>query len=162
MLVPALYTLQELHGVIQAVIGWEGVHLYEFQIRAARYGSPDLCLMILKFPDRDSVYGFMTRITPFWFHIFYKRYMCGFVHAGKPGFEPLPTVHEEIIARKSFTQFIGRGNLKVKAQRGFGTLPAFQRFGTKVVATMSLGHLTADCYNLPYVLQTEPLRRTSR
>ncbi len=44
VLVPASSTLQELHGVIQAAMGWEGVHLYEFQIRAVRYGSPDLCI----------------------------------------------------------------------------------------------------------------------
>ena len=42
VLVPASYTLQELHGVIQAAIGWEGRHLYRFQIRAVAYGSSDL------------------------------------------------------------------------------------------------------------------------
>jgi hypothetical protein len=31
------------HGVIQAAMGWEGLHLYEFRLRSARYGSPDLC-----------------------------------------------------------------------------------------------------------------------
>lgn len=44
VLVPASYTLQELHGIIQAAMGWEGIHLYEFQIRAVRYGSFDLCI----------------------------------------------------------------------------------------------------------------------
>jgi hypothetical protein len=42
VLVPVSWTLQELHGVIQAAMGWEGLHLYEFRIRSARYGSPDL------------------------------------------------------------------------------------------------------------------------
>ena len=43
VLVPVAWTLEELHGVIQAAMGWEGLHLYEFRVRAARYGSPDLC-----------------------------------------------------------------------------------------------------------------------
>ncbi len=42
LLVPASCTLQQLHGIIQTSMGWEGMHLYVFQIRAVRYGSPDL------------------------------------------------------------------------------------------------------------------------
>jgi hypothetical protein len=39
VLVPATFTLRELHGVIQVTMGWEGIHLYDFQLRAAHYGS---------------------------------------------------------------------------------------------------------------------------
>jgi hypothetical protein len=42
VLVPASYTLEELHGVIQAAMGWEGIHLFQFQIRAVAYGSFDV------------------------------------------------------------------------------------------------------------------------
>jgi hypothetical protein len=42
VLVPATFTLRELHGVIQVATGWEGVHLYDFQLRAARYGSREV------------------------------------------------------------------------------------------------------------------------
>jgi len=34
--------LRELHGVIQVAMGWEGIHLYQFCLRAARYGSWEL------------------------------------------------------------------------------------------------------------------------
>jgi hypothetical protein len=40
--VPATITLRELHGVIQVAMGWEGIHLYQFHLRAARYGSCEL------------------------------------------------------------------------------------------------------------------------
>lgn len=43
VLLPITWTLEELHGVIQAAMGWEGLHLYEFRIRSVRYGSPELC-----------------------------------------------------------------------------------------------------------------------
>jgi hypothetical protein len=31
------FTLRELHGVIQVAMGWEGIHLYDFHLRAERY-----------------------------------------------------------------------------------------------------------------------------
>jgi hypothetical protein len=42
VLVPAACTLRELHGVIQVAMGWDGIHLYQFCLRAARYGSSEL------------------------------------------------------------------------------------------------------------------------
>jgi hypothetical protein len=56
VLVPATFTLRELHGVIQVAMGWEGLHLYDFHLHAARYGlwevaasSPDITLAALRF-----------------------------------------------------------------------------------------------------------------
>jgi hypothetical protein len=53
--VPATFTLRELHGVIQVAMGWEGIHLYDFHLRTARYGSwevaassPDVTLAALR------------------------------------------------------------------------------------------------------------------
>jgi hypothetical protein len=55
VLVPATFTLRELHGVIQVAMGWEGIHLDDFHLRAARYGSwevaassPDVTLAALR------------------------------------------------------------------------------------------------------------------
>jgi hypothetical protein len=42
VLVPANFALRDFHGVIQVAMGWEGIHLYEFHLRAARYGSSEL------------------------------------------------------------------------------------------------------------------------
>jgi hypothetical protein len=42
VLVPAAFTLCELHGVIQVAMGWEGFHLFQFCLRAVRYGSSEL------------------------------------------------------------------------------------------------------------------------
>jgi len=35
VLVPESCTLRELHGVLQVAMGWEGIHLYQFSLRAA-------------------------------------------------------------------------------------------------------------------------------
>lgn len=42
VLIPASYTLEELHGVIQVAMGWQSLHFYRFRIRAVHYGSSDL------------------------------------------------------------------------------------------------------------------------
>jgi hypothetical protein len=54
-LLPATFTLRELHGVIQVATGWEGIHHYDFHLRAERYGSwemaassPDVTLAALR------------------------------------------------------------------------------------------------------------------
>ena len=46
VLVPASYTLEELHGVIQVAMGWESLHLYQFWIRAVHYGVLPVALRI--------------------------------------------------------------------------------------------------------------------
>lgn len=111
-------------------------------------------LIILKFPDRESVYGFVTRITPHWVHVLYKRYGAGNPNAGKPGFGPYPTVHEPIIGRARFESFVRAHGLTAVEAYGYGTLPRFQRLGTRLLAALSCGRLTARYYNLMYILES--------
>jgi hypothetical protein len=40
--VPASMTLRELHGAIQVALGWEGIDLFQFTLRARRFGSLEL------------------------------------------------------------------------------------------------------------------------
>lgn len=42
VLVPTSTTLRELHGILQVAMGWEGIHLFIFDIHAVRYGSFEL------------------------------------------------------------------------------------------------------------------------
>lgn len=44
VLVPTTMTLRELHGVLQVAMGWEGIHLYAFDIYAVQYGSFELMM----------------------------------------------------------------------------------------------------------------------
>ena len=43
VLVPSGMSLRELHGVVQVAMGWKGFHLFEFGVRAVRYGAFELC-----------------------------------------------------------------------------------------------------------------------
>ncbi|SDX62078.1 pRiA4b ORF-3-like protein [Ruegeria halocynthiae] len=42
VLVSESTTLRELHGILQVAMGWEGIHLFVFDIHAVRYGSSEL------------------------------------------------------------------------------------------------------------------------
>ena len=42
VLVSEEMSLRELHGVLQAVMGWDGIHLFEFNVGGVGYTSPDL------------------------------------------------------------------------------------------------------------------------
>jgi len=41
LLVPAGLTLEQLHHVLQAAMGWDDDHLHEFSTRGRRFGRPD-------------------------------------------------------------------------------------------------------------------------
>ena len=57
-LVPDATSLRELHGIIQVAMGWEGIHLFQFHLRAVRYGSPELSAAS---PDVDLLASFRLR-----------------------------------------------------------------------------------------------------
>jgi hypothetical protein len=42
VLVLSSTTLRELHGILQVAMGWEGIHLFLFDVRVVRYGSFEL------------------------------------------------------------------------------------------------------------------------
>ena len=74
VLVNESVSLRELHGVIQLVMGWEGVHLFEFTIRGSRYvgpflggRSPDVPLSDLRF-RRNSRFCYVYDMYCGWAH----------------------------------------------------------------------------------------------
>lgn len=42
VLVPSSTTMRELHGILQVAMGWEGIHLFLFDVYAVQYGSFEL------------------------------------------------------------------------------------------------------------------------
>jgi len=117
-------------------------------------------LILLRLPDRYSVYGFLTRITPFWVHVLYKRYIQGDRNAGRPGFGPFPTVHDEIVSRPGIRDWCAAQRLTIRAEYGSNdflnaigpfALPA--RVLLRVMHLLSFGRLAADHTNLTYVIE---------
>jgi hypothetical protein len=42
VLVSSSTSLRELHGILQVAMGWDGIHLFQFDIIAVDYGSWEL------------------------------------------------------------------------------------------------------------------------
>lgn len=84
-------------------------------VRWSRPGA----VLVLRFPDRDSVFGFITRVTPHWFHVLYKRWIVGNKNAGKPGHEPYPTVYDPVVSRRGFHDYCASRGLRIREERGF-------------------------------------------
>lgn len=116
-------------------------------------------IIILRFPDRQSAYGFMTRVTPFWFHVFFKKVMMGDPNAGKPGFAPYRVFYDRIVSRKGMKEFCDTHNLKIKEEWGhpypmhWDSYPALLRLACRTVYALSLGSLAHGHNNLTYILE---------
>ena len=74
VLVPASVSLRELHGILQVSMGWEGIHLYHFDIHAVHYGSfelsaesPDIALSRFRFRER-SRFAYLYDMGDYWEH----------------------------------------------------------------------------------------------
>jgi SAM-dependent methyltransferase len=66
--------------------------------------------LIVKLPDRDSAYGFLTRLTPFWAHVMIYRYLLGYPQAGTPGHGPYRTYYDEVVSERGLREFcLGNG-----------------------------------------------------
>ncbi len=117
-------------------------------------------LLILKLPDRNTVFGFITRLSPFWFHVFFKKYIQGYKNAGKPGFAPYPTYYNNIVSRvgiwgfcKSHGFIINEefGQCSYLRQKNIRT--KLVKFGAIIINIISFGKLPWKYDNLIFVLK---------
>lgn len=120
-------------------------------------------LLILQFPDRNSVYGFLTRFTPHWIHVLYVRYLSPWKNedAGSAGHGPYPTFHEPVVSRDGIQEFCRKNNLSIEAEYGSNRYIA-ESSGIKalliqsivrLVRIMSFGSLEDRYNNLLYVVR---------
>ena len=74
VLVSSSITLRELHGILQVAMGWDGIHLFQFDIRAVDYGSwelhaasPDIPLSGFGFRRNDRL-SYIYDMGDYWKH----------------------------------------------------------------------------------------------
>ena len=117
-------------------------------------------LLLIRLPDRESVYGFAAATTPHWVHVWYKRYIVGNPNAGKPGHEPYPTVYDEVVSRSGFDTYCREAGLEAvdrwkfplaNLEEGFRTKATV--VGAKLIAGASFGRLSGDHMWLTYILR---------
>jgi SAM-dependent methyltransferase len=117
-------------------------------------------VLILRIPDRDAVYGFLTRITPFWFHVLYKKYVCKMPNAGKPGYDPFPTFYDDVVSRRGIHRYCREHGCTVRDEAGGANyIPKHTVFApvlrliVRTVGLLSLGKLDWRHNNLTFVIE---------
>lgn len=151
---PARYDVVYSSFVLEHVHGAERV--LENFVRWLAPGG----IIVVRVPDRDSIQGFTTRLTPFWFHVLFYRHVMGYRNAGKPGFPPYPTVYEPVISSRGMREFAARHGLVMLEEMSHGE---YRRGGhlmrfliaayARTVAAASLGRVHARAANLTFVLE---------
>lgn len=117
-------------------------------------------LIILRIPDPRSVYGFVARVTPHWFHVAVYRWLFGDRNAGKPGFAPYPVHYHPVVSRRGIHDFARRNGYEILDEYGDGWYRPGAGWKSRLVAlakrtlsVLSLGALSARHTNLFYVLR---------
>jgi SAM-dependent methyltransferase len=118
-------------------------------------------LLILLIPDADSVRGFITRITPHWFHVLYYRYVLRLPNAGKSGYGPYVTYYAPVVSRHGIRQFCEQHHFRISEERGSGSylghglVAVLSRALARVIAWLSLGRLKDNHADLMYILKKD-------
>lgn len=117
-------------------------------------------ILVLRFPDRDSSFGFVTRMSPHWFHVLYKRWIQGDPDAGKPGHAPFPTSYDPVVSLGGFRDHCRRRGLEIVEEWSYPVEAQSSRFAMQVVAkaarvlgALSFGRLEGGRAWLTYVVR---------
>ncbi len=123
-------------------------------------------ILILRIPDRNSVHGFITRVTPFWFHMFYAKYIVHLRGAGTTGFGPFPTFYDPIVSRAGIREFCRKNRFIIKEEYGHGSsvyskgITGFLIYlFARTISLLSLGKLAWEYSDLTYILEKEQYER---
>jgi SAM-dependent methyltransferase len=119
-------------------------------------------LLILVFPNRDTVLGFITRVLPHWVRVLYYKYVAGYPNSGKPGFGPFPVYYDKIVSRRAIHDYCYRHGHSIALEYGrpshlkrLGWLASGARVLFKFLQYLSFGKLAADHWGLVYVIQKQ-------
>ena len=101
------------YDLIEIVYVLEHVERVDVALENIMEASGDDGLIVISCPYMYSLSGMVTRFTPHWFHVFFRRHVSGEENAGKEGFPPFRTHYHPLIAPKQLERFLNA--------RGFST-----------------------------------------
>jgi SAM-dependent methyltransferase len=113
------------------------------------------------FPDRDTVFGLLTRCSPHWIHVAYHKYIMGIATAGARGFGPYRTTYDRVISRRGMHSFCAAHGCTIALEYGRapgladwpGWFFSLYRMIAPVIAKLSFGSLAWEHIGLVYVIQ---------
>jgi SAM-dependent methyltransferase len=117
-------------------------------------------LIILRIPDRDSVWGLVTRMTPLRVHVLYRRWFAGDRTAGLPGHAPYHTVYDRVVSHRGVNAYCSERGLEVLDEvssnfylQDIGRLRYLVAPLVRLIGLLSLGRVTAHHNNLHFVIR---------
>lgn len=113
-------------------------------------------LLILLIPDRNSAWGFITRMSPHWVHVLYYRVIVGYKNAGKPGHGPYPVVYDPIVSRTGLSEYFDANGMTLRQLTALGSYlkrSRLVRIIARTCSVLSLGRLAWRHNNLCFVAQ---------
>jgi SAM-dependent methyltransferase len=70
-------------------------------------------LLVIGAPNPKSLSGWVTKLTPHWFHVWYYRFILGHRLAGQPGSVPFRTIYHPIVTPAALIDFCQRLGFQV-------------------------------------------------
>ena len=118
-------------------------------------------LLLLLIPDRDTIKGLATRVTPFWFHVNYFKYIRRQPTAGKPGFGPFRTYLDKVVSRRGMHKYCEERGCKVIAEHGntfdvegdFGVFSPLYRLVLGFISLMTFHKIQSTHSDLMFVIK---------
>lgn len=117
-------------------------------------------IMIIMIPDPKSVHGFMTRVTPHWFHVLYYKLVLGDKNAGQPGYAPYPVHYDPVVSLRGMQAFCRKNQLTMQAAYAAGTdrpgrggIKAAVYFFKLIMCALSVGTLASNHSGLLFVIK---------
>jgi SAM-dependent methyltransferase len=117
-------------------------------------------VLILRIPDRDSVWGFVTRFTPNWFHVFYHKYIRGIRDTVCDDVGPYPTFHDAVVSRRGIHEYCAANHFIMREEHGhayylegLGAVGVVLKIFVRCMSLLSLGTLAWKHSDLTYVLE---------
>lgn len=115
--------------------------------------------IIIKIPDPRSAHGFITKVTPHWFHVLFYRYIVGYKEAGQPGHGPYETFYDVAVSRPGIREFCRLNGLSVELEVGIADMAKYGRWkrwivrsARRMISVASFGSLSSRHGNLLFVL----------
>ena len=69
-------------------------------------------MLFIGAPNPESLFGFVTKYSPHWFHVWFYRVILRRKNAGEPGQVPFRTVYHPIVSPKALLEFCGQLGFK--------------------------------------------------
>jgi len=114
-------------------------------------------LVAIIIPDRDTAKGFTTRISPFFLHVWYYRWIKGRKTAGKPGYEPYHTHYGKVVGVKGIEEYCRSRNRRVVRKILIATNSSddgrITSWASRAIQLLSFGRLNGEYCNVAIVLE---------